>query len=197
MAGSNPFLDGALRVLREVAQRALQRATKPQRKPSSRRTSSTPKAKAKPRATATTKPKLKPTPAGGYPGDYTGKPNIVYQPHNDRQADPGEIVWTWVPYEEDHSEGKDRPVLLIARDSNWLLGLQVTSQDHDRDRAQEARAGRYWVDIGAGEWDSQRRPSEARVNRIVRVDPGKVRRIGATLDEEIFRVVAREVRRYY
>ncbi len=193
MAGSNPFLDGALRVLRQVANRALDRATRPEPKRPTRRRTTTPKPKQPAR---TTRPAARGG-SSGYPGDFTGKPNIVYQPHDDKRADPGEIVWTWVPYEEDHSEGKDRPVLLIAHDSTWLLGLQVTSQDHDRDRDQEARAGRYWVDIGTGAWDSQRRPSEARVNRIIRIDPDGVRRIGAILDEEIFRAVAREVRRYY
>ncbi|AQP52563.1 growth inhibitor PemK [Tessaracoccus flavescens] len=122
---------------------------------------------------------------------------IVYQPSHDDRPDPGEVVWTWVPYEEDHQQGEDRPVLLIARDGSWLLGLQVTSQDHDRDRDQEARAGRYWIDIGRGAWDSQGRPSEARVNRIIRIDPDTVRRIGAILEEEIFRDVAREVLRHY
>ncbi|HMR48850.1 MAG TPA: type II toxin-antitoxin system PemK/MazF family toxin [Arachnia sp.] len=138
-----------------------------------------------------------PRPAGLYPGDYRVAPEIVYDPHPDGRPDPGEIVWTWVPYEEDHTQGKDRPVLLIGRDGDWLLGLQVTSQDHDRDAAQEARAGRYWTDIGAGDWDRQRRPSEVRVNRIVRIDPSAVRRIGAILDRTTFHEVAHEVARHY
>ena len=29
-------------------------------------------------------------------------------------ADPGEVVWGWVPYEDDPAQGKDRPVLLLA-----------------------------------------------------------------------------------
>lgn len=114
-------------------------------------------------------------------------------------ADPGEVVWTWVPYEEDHRQGKDRPVLIIGRDPGrpvWLLGLQLTSQDHDRDAEQEARAGRYWVDIGSGGWDSQGRPSEARVNRIIRIDPAKVRRISVSLSEDRFAEVAEAVARH-
>ncbi|GAB5080487.1 hypothetical protein ARTHROSP310_36360 [Arthrobacter sp. AD-310] len=27
----------------------------------------------------------------------------------DGEPDPGEVVWTWVPYQEDHGRGKDRP----------------------------------------------------------------------------------------
>ena len=104
------------------------------------------------------------------------------------------MVWTWVPYEEDHREGKDRPVLIIGRDHEWLLGLLLTSKDHDRDAVQEARSGRRWMDIGTGEWDPQRRPSEVRINRIIRIDPDDVRRIGAVLDRDIFDDVAAAVR---
>lgn len=179
MARQHPFLDGALRVLRDVALRAIDSPT--------RRTS-----RPKPAAT-----KRVADPATDYPGDFTARPRIEYLPLDDDLPDPGEVVWTWVPFEEDHSRGKDRPVLLIGRDGGWLLGLQVTSQDHDRDAAQEARAGRLWIDIGTGAWDAQRRPSEARVNRILRIDPSRVRRIGARLDEARFDAVAREVARHY
>ncbi len=129
-----------------------------------------------------------------YPGDFTGTPRITYSPAPGKEADPGEVVWTWVPYEEDHREGKDRPVLIIGRDHEWLLGLLLTSKDHDRDAAQEARSGRRWMDIGTGEWDPQRRPSEVRINRIIRIDPDGVRRIGAVLDRDVFEAVAAAVR---
>ena len=133
----------------------------------------------------------------GYPGDYTGPVRPIYDPHADGNPDPGEIVWTWVPFEEDFSQGKDRPVLVIGRDGDWLLALQVTSKDHDGDAAQEARAGRYWVDIGAGGWDQRGRESEVRVNRIIRIDPDAVRRIGAVLERARFDEVAAEVLRHY
>lgn len=129
-----------------------------------------------------------------YPGDFTGTPDLTYAPTPDGRPDPGEIVWTWVPFEEDHRQGKDRPVLLIARDGEWLLALMLTSKDHDRDQAQEARQGRHWQDIGSGDWDSKGRPSEVRVDRIVRVDPRAVRREGAVLDRERFEEVAAAVR---
>ena len=122
-------------------------------------------------------------------------PGLSYAPHPDGQPDPGEIVWAWVPYEEDHAQGKDRPVLIVGRDSGWLLGLPLTSKDHDRDAAQERASGREWVDIGSGAWDGQGRPSEVRVNRIVRIDPGTVRRQGAVLPWERFDEVAAAVRR--
>jgi hypothetical protein len=125
-------------------------------------------------------------PGAAYPGDFTGSIAASYTPRINRQPDPGEIVWTWVPYEEDFTQGKDRPVLLIGRDGGWLLGLMLTSKDHNRDAADEARWGRHWMDIGAGSWDSHGRPSEIRLDRVVRVDPRQVRREGAILDEARF-----------
>ena len=121
---------------------------------------------------------------------------IVYAADPDGDADPGEVVWTWVPYEDDPSQGKDRPVLLIGRrDASTLVALQMTSKDHDRDAAQEARAGRYWMDIGSGPWDTRGRPSEVRLNRVVRVDPAKVRREGAVLDRATFDAVVAAMQR--
>ena len=136
------------------------------------------------------------SPVGGYPGDFRGQVDIHYAPHPDGEPDPGEIVWAWVPYEEDHSQGKDRPVLLIGRDGPWLLALQMTSKDHDRDHDQERRAGRIWVDIGSGAWDRQGRPSEVRVNRVLRIHPDRIRREGAVLARDRFDAVADAVHRH-
>jgi len=131
-----------------------------------------------------------------YPGDYRGPLVTEYSPALDGDADPGEVVWTWVPYEEDHSRGKDRPVLVVGRDGEWLLGLMLTSRDHSRDAADEARWGRRWLDIGSGPWDRQGRPSEVRLDRVIRLDPGAVRREGAIMPRASFdAVVARAGRR--
>ncbi len=117
-----------------------------------------------------------------------------YRPHADGDADPGEVVWGWVPYEEDHSRGKDRPVLVVGRDGGWLLGLMLTSKDHDRDAAQEARDGRHWMDVGAGPWDREGRPSEVRLDRVLRLDPRAVRREGGALPRATFEAVADQSR---
>lgn len=134
---------------------------------------------------------------GTYPGDYRRHPRIEYAPHEGDLPDPGEIVWAWVPFEEDYRKGKERPVLIIGRDEPWLLAAPLTSKDHDLDHDQEAREGRFWVDIGSGEWDAQARPSEVRVNRIVRIDPAKVRGRGVRLDERRFHRVASQIRQHY
>ncbi|RPF20586.1 type II toxin-antitoxin system PemK/MazF family toxin [Myceligenerans xiligouense] len=128
---------------------------------------------------------------GSYPGDFLGTIRPTYSPDLDGEPDPGEVVWTWVPYEEDHSQGKDRPVLLVGRDGKWLLGLQLTSKDHVRHGEQGGRGGRRWMDIGTGGWDRQGRPSEVRLNRVIRIDPDAVRREGDVLDRAVFdKVVA-------
>lgn len=119
-----------------------------------------------------------------------------YAPEIDGEPDPGEVVWAWVPYEDDPQQGKDRPVLVLAADADgdgWT-GLMLSSQDHDRDADDEARHGRYWMDIGSGGWDPQGRPSEVRLDRSIRLERGGVRREGAALDEHIFTSVVSAVR---
>lgn len=135
-----------------------------------------------------------PTPSADYAGDFTGVATATYAPNADDVADPGEIVWAWVPFEEDHTQGKDRPVLVVGHAGRSLLALMLTSKDHDRDAADEQRHGRVWVDIGAGGWDRQGRPSEVRVDRVLQLDPTSVRREGARLDRARFDEVAQALR---
>lgn len=133
--------------------------------------------------------------AHDYAGDFHAEASFVYDPVRNDRPDPGEVVWAWVPYEEDHSKGKDRPVLLIARHGHDFLALMLTSKDHDHDAEQEARHGRYWMDIGSGAWDRRRRPSEVRLDRVLQIDEDDVRREGTALKESIFVEVERQVRR--
>jgi hypothetical protein len=126
---------------------------------------------------------------GAYPGDFVGAAKLYYSPKPDGQPDPGEIVWSWVPFEEDYSRGKDRPVLLVGRDGAWLLGLMLTSKDHDNG----TRAGDY-VDLGAGPWDRQGRPSEVKLDRVIRLNPKAVRREGAVLGKPQFQEVSQALK---
>ncbi|MFE7632367.1 type II toxin-antitoxin system PemK/MazF family toxin, partial [Kocuria sp. NPDC057446] len=126
-----------------------------------------------------------------YPGDWTGPVRPVYRPLSDGEADPGEIVWTWVPFEEDHSRGKDRPVLVVDRAGDHLLCLMLTSRDRGNGPAQDPD----YVDVGTGPWDPRGRPSEVKLDRVVQVLPADVRREGAVLPEPLFDRVAGRLHR--
>ena len=120
-----------------------------------------------------------------------------YAPEKDGEPDPGEVVWAWVAYEDDPNQGKDRPVLVIGLDGDTLLCLQLTSKDHDRDAEDEARAGRFWMDVGSGDWDRQHRPSEIRLDRLLRLEESGVRREGAALDRGVFDDVVAAAREHH
>ena len=119
---------------------------------------------------------------------------LGYAPETDGRPDPGEVVWAWVAYEEDPTQGKDRPVLVIGEEDGQLLALGLTSRDHDVDATQEHRDGREWMDIGTGAWDSRRRPSEVRLNRLLRLRAADVRREGAALPKPVFDAVIEAAR---
>jgi hypothetical protein len=131
----------------------------------------------------------------------TDDAGIVYAPQADGEPDPGEVVWAWVPYEDDPTQGKDRPVILLAQGpgepaGQWL-GLGLTSKDHDRDAEQEAHWGRYWMDVGTGAWDREGRPSEVRLDRLLVLDADAIRREGAALAPEIFAAVVEAAREHH
>ncbi|MBF1651571.1 MAG: type II toxin-antitoxin system PemK/MazF family toxin [Rothia mucilaginosa] len=152
-------------------------------KPSASKPSSAKSSAPKPSAPASTGA----SDGSDYPGDYRDIINFEYSPSLDGDADPGEIVWTWVPFEEDHSQGKDRPVLLVGRDGEYLLALMMTSKDHNN----REHADSNYLDIGSGPWDPQGRASEVKLNRVIRVRPDSMRREGAIMPEDTFRLIER------
>ena len=148
---------------------------------------SAPKPSASTRSASTTSASTGASGGSDYPGDYRNMINFEYSPSLDGDADPGEIVWTWVPFEEDHSQGKDRPVLLVGRDGEYLLALMMTSKDHNN----REHADSNYLDIGSGPWDPQGRASEVKLNRVIRVRPDAMRREGAIMPEDTFRLIER------
>jgi len=122
----------------------------------------------------------------------TGGITVSYAPERDGDADPGEVVWTWVPFEDDPSQGKDRPVLVIGWDGAQLAVVQLSSKDHA-----ERRDAGEWVPVGTGDWDRDRRPSYVDASRLIRVSPSAVRREGAALDEQHFGAVLDRVRQLH
>src|SRR3954452_22745316 len=113
---------------------------------------------------------------------------IEYTPSLDGDPDPGEVVWTWVPFEDDPTLGKDRPVVIIGRHGARLSGVALTSQDKERSD---------YVDVGTGEWDSRGRTSYAKVDRLLDIDPVQVRREGAILHRRQFDQVIAAVTRLH
>jgi hypothetical protein len=167
----------------------------PERQPAPARPRAAPhKAAPRPTAPHTTAPR--PTgpstprkPSRSVPVPQRGR-QLAYSPNPDGDADPGEIVWTWVPYEDDPAQGKDRPVLVVGRDARTLLGLMLSSQA-DRD------GQRDWLALGPGEWDSSARPSWVRLDRVLEIDEDGIRREGAVLDRPRFDRIAAILRRNY
>ncbi|AZG43526.1 type II toxin-antitoxin system PemK/MazF family toxin [Gordonia insulae] len=118
--------------------------------------------------------------------------HIAYAPDLDGAADPGEIVWTWVVFEDDAARGKDRPVLVVGRDiddadRSHLLGLMLSSKDYHRDDSD-------WISVGTGEWDSRGRESFVRLDRVLTIEEHGVRREGAILARVRFEIVATRLR---
>ncbi|OEU88403.1 growth inhibitor PemK [Streptomyces abyssalis] len=119
-----------------------------------------------------------------------GRVRTAYAPDPDGDPDPGEIVWTWVPYEEDDGRGKDRPVLIVAReDRGTVLGVQLTSRERD------GQAG--WLPLGTGPWDRSGRDSWVGTERVLRVHPDGMRREACALDRARFNRVVHRLQQIY
>jgi hypothetical protein len=104
---------------------------------------------------------------------------VEYSPDIDGDADPGEVVWTWVPYEDDPSKGKDRPVVIIGTCPGGLAAVPLTSKNK----------GHGAVPVGSGGWDRSGRPSWAKVDQLIVVGQRDVRREGSVLDRRRFDAV--------
>jgi len=122
--------------------------------------------------------------------DRFRKRRLVYAPNLDGRADPGEVVWTWVAYEDLPDQGKDRPVLIVGREGRALLGLMLSSNP-------ERNGQHNWYALGEGAWDQQHRASWIRLDRVLRVPESGIRREGAVLARSRFDAVAGILRRDY
>lgn len=115
---------------------------------------------------------------------------ISYAPNRDGDPDAGEIVWTWVPYEENDGRGKDRPVLVIGRQSaDRVYAVRLTSKAHD--------GNRDFLSIGSGPWDSQGRPSWIDIEQVYLVHNDGLRREASALDLDRFVRVADALHKRY
>ncbi len=119
-----------------------------------------------------------------------GKVAMTYSPSVDGNPDPGEVVWTWVPFEENDGRGKDRPVLVVANLKNGsVLAVQLTSKAHEGDRE--------FLSLGTGSWDAENRASWVNLDRVFQVHPDGMRREAASLDKTRFDRVKGALRSRY
>ncbi|PPK69086.1 type II toxin-antitoxin system PemK/MazF family toxin [Actinokineospora auranticolor] len=117
--------------------------------------------------------------------------HVVYAPDLDGDADPGEIVWAWVPYEDDPERGKDRPLLVVGRSGPTLRALMLSSrQPHEHARDD-------WLELGSGRWDRDGRVSYLRMDRLFELGEHDIRREGSVLEEDRFVLVADALRDRY
>ena len=214
----NSFIRGLINFLLGVISGAAEEAQSNASKPSQRQSGNTPKSSTgtpkssspKPRSSSSSRPNsgshhhYEDPATSNRPQTSIREASIAdalahasYTPIMDGDADPGEVIWTWVPYQEDASVGKDRPAVVIGAQGEGVYILQLTSKDHTRDAAQEAAAGRYWLDIGAGDWDSKGRPSEVRLDRALWVKATDVRREGAILPKATWQLIVDALEEHY
>lgn len=111
---------------------------------------------------------------------------LVYAPDMDGLADPGEIVWAWVPYEEDPSRGKDRPLVVVGRSGRSLVGMMLSSKGDD---------GPDWFELGV--WGRDGKVSYVRLDRVFLLDEDDIRREGAVLDGDRFARLAAVLMKTY
>jgi hypothetical protein len=131
-----------------------------------------------------------PTQTAEVPPPASGSLVLSYAPSMDGAPDAGEIVWTWVPYDEADGRGKDRPVLVIgAAPAGRVYAVRLTSRAHEGDRD--------YLPLGSGTWDAQGRPSWVDIEQIYSVHPAGMRREAAALDRDRFERVADALSRRY
>lgn len=119
-----------------------------------------------------------------------GDLRVAYSPQRDGAPDAGEVVWTWVPYEENDGRGKDRPVLVIGRQSaDRVYAVRMTSKPHEGDRD--------YLSIGSGAWDSQGRESWVDIEQLYSVHERGLRREAAVLDRRRYDRVGAALTRLY
>lgn len=110
-----------------------------------------------------------------------------YAPSLDGEPDPGEVIWTWVPYVENDGRGKDRPVLIIARlDAGAWAACYLSTKQH-----------RDFVSVGSGPWDSQGRESFLSPERVLRVTGDGMRRESMGMDRVHYDRAVQAVKRWH
>ena len=127
---------------------------------------------------------------GAYPGDFVGTPTMEYSPSAGWQTgsrrdrvDLG-AVRGQPPQGQGSSRSADRSGRTMAarRDADHQAAPWGGRQAADCADSRRSSA--------SAPWDRQQRPSEVKVDRIIRVKPSRIRREGAAIDASRFALVA-------
>jgi mRNA-degrading endonuclease toxin of MazEF toxin-antitoxin module len=110
--------------------------------------------------------------------------SISYEPLPDGKPDPGEVIWVWIPYEEDPTVGKDRPAVAVG----WVPS---TPEDDVAVVPLTSKWRSGQVSVGLGSWDGGRKRSYAKVDQLYVVNRNDVRREGSSLPKPVFDTVVR------
>lgn len=115
---------------------------------------------------------------------HTANRQVSYAPERNGLANPGEVVWVRVAFEDNSFAGKDRPVLVVGRrDERTVYALQLSSQPHHDGQP-------HWLALGSGPWDQKRRPSWVRLDRVLELHEHALRRETTALPPAQFRQVS-------
>lgn len=115
---------------------------------------------------------------------------VVYSPDMDGQADPGEVVWIPLQLEGEHAELRERGVVVVGRQEQYLLGMLISTRTEHEDQPE-------WLFMGSGSWNEDPKPSWVRIDRVLLVPESGIRRAGAVMPRKRFELIAAKLRSDY
>lgn len=114
---------------------------------------------------------------------------VMYAPDMDGQADPGEVIWTYIRTQK----GGDlqlRSILIVGRHKHTLFGLLISADP-------EHIKKHNWMRIGAGPWDRESRESSVCLDKVLEIPESEIQRRGVSMPERRFDRIAARLRSEY
>lgn len=111
---------------------------------------------------------------------------VMYAPDMDGQADPGEVIWTYIRTQK----GGDlqlRSILIVGRHKHTLFGLLISSKPEHIHK-------HNWMRIGAGPWDRESRESSVCLDKVLEIPESEIQRRGVSMPERRFDRIAARLR---
>ena len=114
---------------------------------------------------------------------------VIYAPDMDGQADPGEVVWVHIRTQKG-GELELRSLLIIGRKKHTLLGLLISSNEHNSHSP-------TWIAIGSGPWDPEGKESYVRLDKVLEIPESEIQRRGVSMPERRYDRIAARLRTDY